>query len=100
MAGLVGGREYPRNWHELQTFFPDDGSCRRDLAKLRWPAEFRRPDRACGHDHHWLRGDGMFLCCACRQKWPPTAGTGFDRTRTPLRSWFVAAWYVTNQAGL
>jgi transposase-like protein len=26
-----------------------------------------------------------------------TAGTVFDKTRTPLRSWFAAAWYATNQ---
>lgn len=26
-----------------------------------------------------------------------TAGTLFDKTRTPLRSWFAAAWYATNQ---
>jgi transposase-like protein len=26
-----------------------------------------------------------------------TAGTVFDKTRTPLRSWFAAVWYVTNQ---
>ena len=26
-----------------------------------------------------------------------SAGTVFDKTRTPLRSWFAAVWYVTNQ---
>ena len=26
-----------------------------------------------------------------------TAGTIFDKTRTPLRVWLAAAWYVTNQ---
>jgi hypothetical protein len=26
-----------------------------------------------------------------------TAGTIFDKTRTPLRVWFAAAWYVTSQ---
>ena len=26
-----------------------------------------------------------------------TAGTIFDKTRTPLRVWFAAAWYITNQ---
>ena len=26
-----------------------------------------------------------------------TAGTIFDKTRTPLRLWFAAAWYITNQ---
>lgn len=26
-----------------------------------------------------------------------TAGTIFDKTHTPLASWFAATWYVTNQ---
>jgi hypothetical protein len=26
-----------------------------------------------------------------------TAGTIFDKTRTPLTTWFAAAWYITNQ---
>jgi transposase-like protein len=26
-----------------------------------------------------------------------TAGTIFEKTRTPLRSWFAAVWYLTNQ---
>lgn len=26
-----------------------------------------------------------------------TAGTIFDKTRTPLRVWLAAAWYLTNQ---
>jgi hypothetical protein len=27
-----------------------------------------------------------------------TSGTVFDRSRTPLRSWFTAAWYRTERA--
>jgi transposase-like protein len=33
----------------------------------------------------------------CVRKVSVTANTIFDRTRTPLRTWFAAAWYVTNQ---
>lgn len=37
------------------------------------------------------------MCRSCRAQSSVTAGTVFDKTRTPLRSWFAAAWYATNQ---
>ena len=37
------------------------------------------------------------MCRACRHQCTVTAGTVFDKTRTPLRTWLAAAWYVTNQ---
>jgi hypothetical protein len=40
---------------------------------------------------------GRLICRACRYQCSVTAGTIFDKTRTPLRVWFAAAWYVTSQ---
>ena len=37
------------------------------------------------------------MCSACRAQCSVTAGTLFEKTRTPLRSWLAAVWYVTNQ---
>jgi transposase-like protein len=37
------------------------------------------------------------MCRDCRHQSTVTAGTIFDKTRTPLRVWFAAAWYLTNQ---
>jgi len=37
------------------------------------------------------------MCRACRYQASVTAGTIFAKTRTPLRMWFAAAWYLTNQ---
>ena len=37
------------------------------------------------------------MCQACRYQGSVIAGTLFDKTRTPLRSWFAAVWYVTSQ---
>ncbi len=37
------------------------------------------------------------MCPACRHQCTVTAGTLFDKTRTPLRTWLAAAWYLTNQ---
>lgn len=37
------------------------------------------------------------LCKDCGHQSTVTAGTIFDKTRTPLKVWLAAAWYVTNQ---
>jgi transposase-like protein len=37
------------------------------------------------------------MCKDCRHQSTITAGTIFDKTRTPLRVWLAAAWYLTNQ---
>ena len=37
------------------------------------------------------------MCQSCRHQGTVIAGTLFDKTRTPLRSWFAAVWYVTSQ---
>jgi hypothetical protein len=47
----------------------------------------------------WLRGDGLFLCCACRRQTSPTAGTVLDKTRLPLSKWLQEIWYVTEETG-
>ena len=37
------------------------------------------------------------ICRECKHQATATAGTLFDKTRTELRVWFAAIWYITNQ---
>ena len=37
------------------------------------------------------------MCAGCSVKTSVTAGTIFEKTRTPLSSWFAAAWFMTSQ---
>jgi transposase-like protein len=37
------------------------------------------------------------MCQSCKHQTTVTAGTIFDKTRTPLKVWLAAAWYITNQ---
>jgi transposase-like protein len=69
------------------------------LAWLRWgDLEFVCP--SCGAiAHGWRRGDGRaYDCGACGSRSSVTAGTLFDRTRTPLSVWFRVAWEMTARA--
>ena len=40
---------------------------------------------------------GLLHCRGCQGQTSLTAGTIFQDTRKPLRMWFMAMWYVTNQ---
>lgn len=92
----VSGRDYPRNWDQFLDWFPDEDSCQQYLEHLRWPqgffcshcAEFGEPFRLSRR---------RLMCRICRFQSTITAGTVFEKTRTPLRTWLAAAWYITNQ---
>lgn len=92
----VGGVDYPRTVLELQEWFPTDAECFDYLAKLRWPEGFVCP-RCASDAEAWRTSDRLWMCRACGRQTSVTAGTIFDRTRSPLRMWFSAAWYITSQ---
>ena len=84
---------------ELQAWFRTDADCLDYLEWLRWPAGFACA--ACGHDGAWRLGDGRFRCSGCGHRTSVTAGTIFDRTRTPLTVWFTACWlFATGKDGI
>jgi len=91
----VAGRDYPGSYAELLAWFPDDDACRDYLEWLRWPDGFRCP--RCSSRKGWRLRSGRFECSACGLQTSVTSGTIFDRSRTPLRLWFAAAWQLTSQ---
>jgi len=86
---------YPRSTGEFQAWFRTDADCLDYLEWLRWPAGFVCPD--CGYAGGWRLGDGRFECARCQARTSTTAGTVFDRTRTPLTVWFTACWLFATQ---
>jgi len=55
----------------------------------------------CGVGRGWRLGDGRIMCAACGRRTSVTAGTIFDRTRTPLTVWFTACWlFATAKDGI
>lgn len=87
--------DYPRTVEEFEKRFATEESCRRYLEKLRWPDGFRCPK--CRGDKALAVRSTLFQCCKCRHQTSVTAGTIFQDTRKPLRTWFRAMWYVTSQ---
>ena len=89
------GVHYPRSTGEFQAWFRTDADCLDYLEWLRWPGGFVCP--AAGTAAGWRLGDGRFECAGCSARTSVTAGTIFDRTRTPLTVWFTACWLFATQ---
>jgi ribosomal protein L37AE/L43A len=84
----------------FQTRFATEDACREYLFDCRWPDGFVCP--GCGglsagqatRRHLWI-------CTACKLQTSVTAGTVMHATRTPLRTWFWAAYLVaTHHPGI
>jgi transposase-like protein len=92
----VAGKDYPRTFHEYLEWFDDEAACRRFLVRCRWPQGFECA--YCGvKAEPWTTGRGYFHCRHCGSEVSVTAGTIFERTRTPLRTWFAAMWFIVSQ---
>ena len=89
------GTHYPRSTGDFQAWFRTDADCLDYLDWLRWPGGFACP--SCGHAGGWRLGDGRYECAGCKRRTSVTAGTIFDRTRTPLTVWFTACWLFATQ---
>jgi len=99
MAYPRAGVHYPGSTGDFHAWFSTDADFLDYLEWLRWPQGFVCP--SCGHGSGWRMGDGRFKCAACDSRTSVTAGTIFDRTRTPLTVWFTACWmFATAKDGV
>ena len=93
------GAHYPRSTGEFLAWFRTDEDCLDYLEWLRWPGGFACP--RCGHAGGWRLADGRIECGGCGRRTSVTAGTIFDKTRTPLTVWFHACWlFATAKDGI
>lgn len=92
----IPGKDYPQTWNEFLDWFPTEDACLSYLQGLRWPDGFVCP--ACGvMAQPYQASRTRLMCRHCKHQASVTAGTIFDKTRTALRVWLAAAWYLTNQ---
>jgi transposase-like protein len=92
----TGGVDYPRNFNEFEIFFVNEVACREYVTKIRWSEGFICPQCGTG-EKPWKTARGYFHCQSCKRGVSVTAGTMFERTRLPLKTWFLAIWFVTSQ---
>jgi transposase-like protein len=92
----ISGQDYPRTWSQFEDWFSSEDDCLRYLERLRWRDGFVCP-RCAGKDEPYRAKRERLICRTCRAQSTVTSGTIFDKTRTPLKVWLAAAWYVTSQ---
>ena len=83
-------------WGQFVDWFHSEQGCRDYLEKLRWADGLMCPE--CGVISRVQRiSRARMVCPACKHQATVTAGTIFDKTRTELRVWFAAIWFITSQ---
>ena len=69
-------------------------ACQEALFKLRWPEGFRCPE--CGNGTYCeLSSRKVFQCHRCHHQISLTARTLFEKTKLPLKTWFLAIFLLT-----
>jgi len=91
---------YPLTILQFQDRFATEEACREYLFASRWPEGFVCPACEGGHAGGETRRH-LWVCTACGHQASVTAGTVMHGTRTPLRTWFWAAYLVaTHHPGI
>ena len=76
--------------------FGSEKACHDHLYNMKWPNGFECP--RCSHDSAYVtktRRHPIYECRSCRHQTTVTVGTIFERTRTPLRKWFLAIFFMS-----
>lgn len=86
---------------QFQARFPTEESCLDHLFKVRYGTDFTCPGCERSAKYHRITTRRAYNCQWCGHQVYPTAGTPFDRTRTPLRDWFYVMFqFVTTRNGV
>jgi transposase len=82
--------------HDFNRDFPDDHACLDYIRDLIYPdgIECRGCERVT--KHHRLNGRKAYSCDRCGTHVYPLAGTIFEKSRTPLKSWFYAMHLIAS----
>ena len=93
----VCGVDYPGTFQEFDEWFSTEEDCLAYISKLRWPQGFSCPSCGLFEVNPSIMRRGLFLCRKCKRQTSITAGTLFHKTHKPLRTWFLAIWFITSQ---
>lgn len=81
--------------HDFNRTFPDDEACLDFMRDAIYPdgVECRSCERIT--KHHRIKGRKAYSCQVCGTHVYPLAGTIFEKSRTPLKSWFYAMFLIS-----
>ena len=87
---------FPKSLPGFQKLFPDDAACAAYLELIHWPAGFKCPCGWSGEPYRFKARPGVLRCRQCQADSRLTAGTVMENTRTPLSTWFWAAYLLSS----
>jgi transposase-like protein len=75
--------------------FPNDDACLEHIKEQRWPDGVTKCEK-CGMErkHYRVTGRTGYACDHCGNHIYPLAGTIFEKTTTPLKTWFYAMYLM------
>jgi transposase-like protein len=76
--------------------FGTDEACRAYLYEKRWPNGFICPKCGVADKPFNISSRNLFQCKHCNHQTSVTAGTIMDKSRTPLRKWFLAIYLMSS----
>ena len=79
---------------EFMERFETEEKCREYLYQLRWPEGFVCPKCGVKDEPFNIKSRHQYQCRHCNHQASVTAGTIMDRTRTPLKKWFLAIYLM------
>jgi transposase-like protein len=83
---------------DFDRLYGTEEQCREAVFKWRWTEGFVCP--ICeGGKHSFIETRAMYQCSACRTQTSLTAGTIFNSTKLPLKTWFRAIFHMTQTKG-
>ena len=90
---------FPNSLPDFQRIFPNDAACAAYLERAKWEDGFVCPHcAAVGEPFRVSTRPGVLVCRRCRRSTGLTVGTIMERSRTPLSTWFWAAYLITRQS--
>lgn len=88
-------KELRYSMRDFNIEFPDDAACLEYIKEQRWPdgmvecATCRKRTK-----HHRVGNRTAYACQSCGNHRFPLAGTIFEKTSTPLKTWFYAMYLM------
>ncbi len=76
--------------------FPNDDACLEHLKEQRFPGGVAKCEKCSGVErkHHKVFGRPAYACDYCGSMISPMAGTIFEKSSTPLKTWFYAMYLM------
>lgn len=80
---------------DIYNRFPTDDDCLEEIKRIRFPEGIKCIFCNETTKHYKIKNRKAYACKLCRNQVYPLSGTIFEKSTTPLRTWFFAMYIMT-----